>query len=184
MRRRTKWILIVSLTPVVAFLLFWHITGVMYPWSELNCRHQDVDINTGRIRETRYLLNVKLWERTKDSWITTALSPEVVRTAGPDWKRVNTFSPGTHHSPHYTYHGAISQIRLIEEAWQQMPFTKEAQRQVAETLLKLWQKNKGYWAAEDYAVLIPQFAYEAKARGTKQIIRLDDLPPAKRDEPK
>jgi hypothetical protein len=67
----------------------------------------------------------------------------------PQWHRVNTFSPGIHHSPHYYYHAAINQIANMERIWSMGEFSDDARKESAGQLLKHWQ-NGGTSSAEGY----------------------------------
>lgn len=100
---------------VVAFGVF--VVPIFVPWSELNCRRQEVDTSTGRIRVTRYLLYCKISERIEESVISRVLPPAEVAATRPRWRTVNTFSPGTRNSPHHAYHSAFYQIRMLESIW-------------------------------------------------------------------
>lgn len=55
-------LVLVAIPPV---LLVFSLFG-LFPWSGVNCWQSDVDISSGRIRQTRYLL----WE-----WLLFASSP-------------------------------------------------------------------------------------------------------------
>jgi hypothetical protein len=102
-----------------------------------------VDIKSGRIRYSRYLFYCKISEKIEDTILTEELG-EFAEDVQPDWHRVNTFSPGVRHSPHYAYHGTIGQINKIAMTWQLFPFSDEAKRQVARTILNKWQAD-GNW---------------------------------------
>jgi hypothetical protein len=60
---------------------------------------------------------------------------------------VNTFSPGVTHSPHYRYHGALSQLSSLHQAWMVQQFTPEAKRLTAQALLDRWRDGGNYRAA-------------------------------------
>lgn len=138
---RNAWVPAVLLGLVVAWLV--GLGG--YPliqWSRLNCTHEDIDIRTGRIRTTHILTGLKASERTEDSALTKALAGDDLRGAEPDWHRVNTFSPGVHYSPHYRFHGAISQARFLEKLCEYHHLSPQAGREIALTILELW-RDKG-----------------------------------------
>src|SRR5438874_997679 len=46
-----------------------------FPWSGINCTHGDVDIRTGRIRHSRYVLSIPVQRKVEDSSLTRALLP-------------------------------------------------------------------------------------------------------------
>jgi hypothetical protein len=126
----------------------------LYPgagaWSPVNCWHYDVDIRTGKTRYLRYLFLVNTRTEIKDSALSLALSPEERTDIPPEWRRVNTFSPGVHHSPHYTYHGALNQIRELEGTWEMFSFTPEQKRKSARDVLALWQRSGSDSAVSRY----------------------------------
>lgn len=171
-RRRLRRLAIVFLIPVL--MLFIAISGIylwtnIFLWSELNCRHEDVDIKTGRIRHTRYLLYCRVDEKVEDSILTNALPREAVDGVQPDWRRVNTFSPGVRHSPHYAYHGAFSQIHHLQIIWTMVPFSDEAKRYVAEQVLRIWQSSGSYFRADDYIHRVFEMASKAHERSRREV---------------
>jgi hypothetical protein len=116
------------------------VSGV-FVWSPINCWHEDIDIYSGRIRRTSYLLWCCVSDRVEETAISEALPPEDLRARHPEWKRVNTFSPGVHHSPHYIYHGAITDAKLLADIWERGRFTPAERRQSTHTLLAAWQSG-------------------------------------------
>jgi hypothetical protein len=112
-------------------------------WSPLNCKYEDVDIHTGRIRTTRMLVWLKVSERIEDSALTKALAAEDVLGTEPEWRRVNTLSPGIGNSPHYAFHGAISQIGELESFWESFPLNPQMKRETALTVLSIWNERGG-----------------------------------------
>ncbi|MEX1016852.1 MAG: hypothetical protein WDZ31_08900 [Phycisphaeraceae bacterium] len=134
---RTKLRFAIGLPAFVAGVLLVLTSGI-FVWSPLNCWHEEIDINSGRLRTTRYLLYVKVADETQQTWVSRAISQPV----GPaDWHRVNTFSPGTGNSPHYLYHSAISQIRSFEQLDALLPFEPAAKKQVAVAVLQHWHQG-------------------------------------------
>lgn len=119
-------------------------------WSDLNAVHDDVDITTGRVRQTRYLLYYKVSETVHDSILTTWLSPETTTAAQPVWRRVNTFSGWSRVSPHHTFHSAIGDIGQLQAAQSLAPFTDEAKRAAAEKIVSLWQTTNNDYQAGEY----------------------------------
>jgi len=143
---RNAWVSAVLLGLVAAWLF--GLGG--YPlvqWSGLNCTHEDIDIRTGRIRTTHILAGLKASERAQDSALTKALTGDDLRGAEADWHRVNTFSPGVHYSPHYSFHGAIHQARLFEELYEYNHLSPQARREIALTILELWREKRSYFSA-------------------------------------
>jgi len=149
MRRPIVWGIIgvvaaLVMIPVVVPLVF-------MPWTKLNCEQQDINIKTGQARYTRYIWYVKTSERIDDTAISKALQGETVDVAAvKPWQRVNTFSLGVLHSPNYLFHGAFGQIREMAMADKVTKFTPERRREVARTMLELWQKSGNYHGCKDY----------------------------------
>ncbi len=151
-RNRTKKGLKITFGVVLAFVLLPPVVIPMFiPWTEINCRHEDINIKTGQARCSRYIWYVKTSEEVKDTPISVALRGQVIDVADiQPWFRVNTFSPGLGHSPHYAFHGALSQARRMEVICEQLELGPEQRRQIAENILKLWQTRKRYFPVDDY----------------------------------
>ncbi|MBN8459560.1 MAG: hypothetical protein J0M04_17155 [Verrucomicrobia bacterium] len=134
---------------VVAVLAVLVLLGVATPvfdfwfrWSRFNCRCEEVDIATGRLRFTRYRLYRKVSDEIRPSALSACLPEEMIAGAKPDWQRVNTFSPGVNHSPHHAFHGAIYQLHELAEIWEDREwydFPENLKRQSALHVLALWQ---------------------------------------------
>lgn len=121
------------------------------PWTEINCRHQDINIKTGQARYSRYLWFVKISEEIKDTPISVVLEGKMVDVANVrPWHRVNTFSPGQRHSPHYNFHGAFSQAHKMETLFELIKSDREERREIAGNTLKLWQTERSYFPVDDY----------------------------------
>ena len=144
-RRVVRW--------TVASVIVLVVLVLVVPWSPLNCRYEDVDITTGRLRLSRYLLFCKVSERIEDSPLTLVLPQDVVKEARPEWRRVNTFSPGVDHSPHHAFHGAIHQVRTLSQMWE-MPelysLPADMRQATALHVLALWQHSDNDSLAGDY----------------------------------
>jgi hypothetical protein len=146
LRRIVSWGLIAIVVLVAAVLVVsWFI-----PWTPLNCRHDDVDIRTGRIRHSQYLALCKVSESVEETVLSRVLAQEMIENLEPDWERVNTFSPGIRYSPHYRFHGALSQIRELEILWQEAKVDLSTQRKMASHVLALWQLDGSYFSAGRY----------------------------------
>jgi hypothetical protein len=77
---------------IILLMIFIIIYPAIFTWSPMCCRYEDVDINTGRIRYTRYLLYCKISEKVKNSTLTEPIGVFDEDTQ-PNWKNVNDFSP-------------------------------------------------------------------------------------------
>lgn len=119
-----------SLLVVLLVLSALFFPGVYY-------RHTaEVDIRAGRIRTTDYILLIRVSQRIEDSPLSRALNAQTADQ--PEWRMVIEFEGTSRVSPHYSFHGAIAQMRQIEMIWQLAPFTAEAKEQMALTVLALW----------------------------------------------
>ena len=164
-RRPIKLTIISLVVLVVAYL----VVPFFFPWSEVNCRHQEVDIMTGKLRFTGYLLFCKISERIKDSPLSEVLPAGMVATAKPEWHRVNTFSPGVHNSPHYIFHGAIYQIRTLSDIWEMSEphgLSADMRQKTALHVLALWQHSGNDSLADDYI----EGLYDLMEEGKRQKI--------------
>jgi hypothetical protein len=128
----------------------------LFPWSGLNCWQDDIDIASGRIRHTRYLLWAPVGRSVEETPLTRALAPEDLHGKRADWRPVVTLSPGYRHSPHYRFHSAISQVRTLELLWDAGRATPEARRSDARRVLRMWQQSGGYHEVEGYLLEISE----------------------------
>ncbi len=165
-KKRRHWIALGVIAPTLIVLVL--ISGFFH-WSPLNCWHDDVDINTGRVRHTRYLLFCQIGDRTAETWLSRARD---ISKTSPDWRRVNTFSPGVGHSPHYRFHGAIHQIKTLELADNTIPFDPVARRRVADALLTLWQGGS-YLGADEFVEKVAHTAFALHDRGASEFTESD-----------
>lgn len=145
LRTWTPWVLVALIGVPIALCL----VGVI-PWTPVNCEYQDVDISSGRLRFTRCFFWIPVRQQVEDSALTKFLAPEDLGRAPPEWRRVNTFSPGVRHSPHHRYHGAVSQIESLSGLWDLSQFTPGARRASARRMLELWRRGGSYFAASEY----------------------------------
>jgi hypothetical protein len=146
----------------------------LFPWSGVNCWQNDIDITSGRIRYTRYLLWIPVQRSVWDSALTRAVSPTATTDSRADWHPVVTLSPGLHHSPHYRFHGAIHQIQELEFCWESGEMTPAARKETARQVLRLWQQNLNYFQTTDYLRAVWERARDAEKKGN--VIDAGDLP--------
>jgi len=76
------------------------------------------------------------------------------------------------HSPHYSFHGAIHQIRELEMAWRLADFTTEARRASARRVLQLWQQAGNDNDAEDFLRALDELA-QSRDGDTNRITEAD-----------
>jgi hypothetical protein len=168
-KKPRHWLALAVVAPTLIILFL--ISGV-FQWSPLNCRYEDVDINSGRARYTRYLLCCQVNERVEDTWVSRNAT-DVGNL--PDWRRVNTFSPGVHYSPHYGYHGALQQINTLEVIDNTIPLEPDARRKVADALLALWQNTGSDFRAGDYVQKVGGVALSLDDNGAS-VVTAADIP--------
>ena len=166
---RRRWVALAVIAPTLTVLFL--ISG-FFQSSSINCWHDDIDISTGRVRHTRYLLFCQIGDRTQDTWLSRAHNN---CSHSPVWRRVRTFSPGVGYSPHYRFHGAIHQIKTLERADNIIPFDPDARRKVASTLLTLWQNGGSYFNADGFVEKVTQTAIELHDKGVS-IVSASDVP--------
>jgi hypothetical protein len=127
---------------VMGLLLAPLVVPIFIPWSGINCRHQDINIKTGQARYSRSLWFVKVSERIEDTPLSLALQGDSIDVADiKAWHRVNSFSPGVHHSPHYLFHSALHQAHqmgLLESLYDLTPGRK---KEIAKAILTAWQQS-------------------------------------------
>jgi hypothetical protein len=160
---------------VAVALLLSGINTALRKWPKLGCEFHDVDINTGRTRQARYLLYFKTSEKVEDSILTRMIGqfPDGIQ---PDWRPVNTFPlTGRRISPHYSYHGAIAQIRQVEMMWHSSSFSDEAKRNMAQTILDRWQSDGNYFGAGKYLRKVWNTALDKTESNPAALISVADL---------
>jgi len=100
MANSTKRILLGTALGVALLILPPFVVPFFYPWSEINFRHQDINIKTGQRRDIQKIWFVTVSERVSDTPISVLLSGKTVDAAPVEaWHRVNTFAPWIGHSP-------------------------------------------------------------------------------------
>ncbi|NNJ27023.1 hypothetical protein [Alienimonas chondri] len=162
-KTRRQWIAVAVLAPVLTVLFL--VSGFFW-WSPLNCWHDEVDLNSGRIRRTRYLLYCQIGEQIEENWVSRARDGA---DGPPDWRRVNTFSPGVRHSPHYQFHGAIHQIKMLELADDVVPFESAARRKAADRLLLLWRTEQSDFGADEFVHAVASTALDRHENGATTV---------------
>ena len=63
--------MLVAIPPILLALSLFGL----FPWSGVNCWQSDIDITSGRVRQTRYLLWIPVQRSVSDSALTRAVSP-------------------------------------------------------------------------------------------------------------
>jgi hypothetical protein len=173
LRRNWRYWLLLSALAAPILLLIASEFG-FFPWSGINCTTEEVDIYSGRIRHSRFLLFIPIERRAEDSALTKALLPEDTASVTTEWHRALTFSPGLRNSPHHIFHSAIHQIHELESAWRLAEFTPSARRTSAKRVLQLWQQSGSDNGPRDYLRAVMELTLSDS--GTGKRIEEGDLP--------
>jgi hypothetical protein len=127
------------------------------PASEINCRHQDINIKTGQARDSRILWFVQIFQRIKDTPISLALQGDVVNVSNIEsWHRVNTFSSRFHRSPHYAFHSAFEQASELTLILETHDASELQRKNAANGLLAAWQRAGNSSKARAYLRALDQ----------------------------
>jgi len=172
-RRILRWVGRIAIVLLFAPLVL-IIAGFLLPWSRINCWDEEIDLQSGRVRTTWYLCFLPVSVQINESAFSRVLTHEDTDGATPNWQRVNTFSPGVHYSPHYRFHGATTEVSMVEDSWQAGRFTLEARRASAKRILESLREHESLWSSRDYRQAIAEIGfknYEANRETT-----LDELP--------
>ena len=136
----------------------------------LSC-HDDLDIRTGRIRTTGYVVFMPLCSTTKDTVITKALPKAQVQDNKPEWRRINTYYWLVPVSPYHEYHNAFGAIRRFQAVTSRICFSRAALCYVASQTVKLWEEcDQG----SGYLATICDWAEEAEREG-KRVFDVADV---------
>ena len=100
-------------------------------------RTEFIDIR-GRLRQQWSIAGVKLRETEADTWMSRVMAHQ----GKADWRIARTAYYGNRNSPHYRFHGAISQIRMLEILDQMGALTPAGRREACQKVLKSWQDNQ------------------------------------------
>lgn len=120
------------------------------PWSRICCEQQDIDIRTGKARYTWYFYSMRVFQITKETVLSQALSGSVVKSQDPEWQPVNTFSPMAHHSPHYRFHSALAQIHEVGLVFLVTEPDSKTKQDIVQRVLTLWQTSGTDDGAKNY----------------------------------
>ena len=163
----------------VAKVFVWdtHLLG----WSPINCWHYEVDINSGRIRYTRFLIFQKVRGQISDSELTRVLRPGDLNDRQPEWHRVLTLSPGVGNSPHYRYHPAIAQINELALFWRLWNLKPEARHATATNLLRAWHQSEDDFGAARYLAELREITDRVESE--HRMVEKSDLPPLPASRP-
>ncbi len=148
MSRGFKWSLVVILLLLLGVAVG-PIASVMLPgW---NCTKDEINIKTGQGRHSRYLAFIRVFERTYNTPLSEALAGRINAADIADWQTVNTFAPPSRrYSPHYRFHGALSQAQAVGFLVKSSPAASSSRAEIAKTVLVMWQTNGSDSAVDNY----------------------------------
>lgn len=126
------------------------IVPLFSPWSRINCREFELDLVSGRERVTRYLYGVPVHRELRGTAASDALGAAVSDHDEAEWVRTNTFGPFTRHSPHYVYHSASHQVKMLELVWDEFGYDADGRRETAQELLSRFRSTGSDSAGDDY----------------------------------
>jgi hypothetical protein len=147
-----------------------YVATVVMPWSPLNSLVTAVDLNSGRLRHSRHLAYLKVYETVEETPLSKALRP---RTGVPDWHTTGTVSPPfVNYSPSYVYGEALPQIRDLEFIWKFYHVNTIIRMKTAQQVLGLWQSGGSTSTARQFLFRLESLCREG--RRDQLISRLED----------
>ncbi len=134
---------------------------LFFPWSEINCTHQEINIKTGQARFTRYIWFMKVSERVEDTALSLALGGDVVDVVDLEpWRIGGTYSPGVNRSPQYGFTLGLLEIETLRKFDEIIQLTSVPKREIATTILTMWQRDGNCRSAEKYLTGIIERGFE------------------------
>jgi hypothetical protein len=128
---------------------FW--PGCPPPLPTWNCQTEEINIKTGLARYRQYRFFVKIHDTTKDTVLSRAITEPVSIAEIKDWHTVNQFAPPSFGiSPHYRFHGALSQVQEVEMLQKAYALNESNVASIARQLLIMWQTNGSDFAASRF----------------------------------
>ena len=149
-------------------------------------RCYEVDVTSGRIRYQRTLFGHVIKSRVEETGLSKLFRQSVKTLGKTEWRKVSSFRLGSSRSPHYAHHGAIQDMRYIEEAFATAPFSKEATAKVSQTFFELMQGDDRDSRSGVYAGSILELAHNLHdscdvgcdvEKHPEKLVSLKDLPP-------
>jgi hypothetical protein len=174
-KRRALIRIYIGIALLAAILIVWD----QFPW--LIREHDiDVDLQTGRIRETRYVLCIPIKKQIIETPLSLALPANERDAARPDWQRALTFHGTSGICVGGQSEKAPTQIHTLGILWQLNSYAPEAREKMARTVLRIWQRGD-YHDVSKYLDSVDALAEKvASKRGTTRPINADELPEGSR----
>ena len=70
--------------------------------------------------------------------LSQALSGEAESFTEPQWRLTGSFGPYVRHSPHYSYHSASNQVRVLTSIWEEEQMDHARRVETAQGLIDAW----------------------------------------------
>jgi hypothetical protein len=162
-----------GLLVVILVVPLW-VIPFFVPWTELNCRHDSIDVVAGRCRHERYLLGLRVADTVSETDLSRRYRRLVGEPPRPVWQRTGTYSPRYRNSPHYVYHAALWAAENLSRCLEQGSFTADAERAAVLGFLGLLEDGRGDDDVREYALAVCEMVV-ARADGSLPV-QAEDLP--------
>ena len=136
--------------------------------------HEEVDLNSGRIRRTHYVLFLQTSQHIEQTPLSKSRAKPLA--SGPNWRLSRAMAGGHSVGSHWGYRSPLTQVRILEALWEVGDLTDEAKQQVADTVLALWHSEGGLKAADEYLRSIEDVVTELQDAPLRRRITPADLP--------
>jgi len=136
-RRHRRFLIVSALVVfvgVAAVIVF--APSYVARWSRLNNEEQELDLNSGQSRFSRYFLYCLISQEIRPTAVSEALAGDAREPGERKWVMVNIFQPGLRVSPHFTYHAAFAEIRALAMLWEVFEYGPGARTKTARQLLR------------------------------------------------
>ena len=140
-----------SIIPLVAassILIFPFVFSFIHPWTNIQCRKEYIDIETGLSRIQKYYWFLKFSDKTELTYLSKLIG--IASTENPQWHIVNTLSVGHGHSPHYRFHSAFGQISHLKLMISLYNINEADSKVISLKIIELWKENRSYRKASEY----------------------------------
>jgi hypothetical protein len=145
MTRKKKVILLAIISLI---LIFPFVLSFIHPWTDIQCKKEYIDINTGISRTQNYYWFLKFSEKTKPMYLSDLLG--VDSAENPHWRTVNKFSFGHRNSPNYSFHGALGQTKKLKLLISLYNINDEDSKKIARQIIEHWKENQSDRKADEY----------------------------------
>ena len=116
----------------------------------------EINIQTGESRYRKYLFGQMVSESVSATHISKAISGPIDETDIRDWHFVTTSDLSLNPSPHYRFHSAQFQLGLFADLIDEPSGYYDQRKDIAETILRLWQETGNDFEAGRYILSLQQ----------------------------